>query len=278
MILRRVLKLACSPHYSCLSFSPSKPLQHLSHPYLQTATHTSIINHLQTMSTGMSTSPLLNLPLEIKDRIFTEVFPPHSRIYYSWNHPAASRPCYVWVPKNLLHIMSSTLHRDVWYTLATKVSLNIYIGDIFLKHVLESEDEGWVVDTARRQGLINNFARAHRINLIVRRNEHLHIDREEQLVAVLTLIQGVAGWQNKAITIEFGKRLQTLSKSAGVESRAVSAAVIAFLAGCERGRIVPEVRNVAKAARHWKDVLEVYSSRFIPEAEMVDAERATLER
>jgi len=217
----------------------------------------------------MSTSPLLNLPLEIKDKIFTEVITPHFRFYNIWNHPAASRQAYHWVPKNVLLAMNSTLHRDFWFTMNHTTSLNLYIGDRNPAYILDAEEEGLVVATERRQALVKNLTRAHRINLLMRRVDDIGINGLQQLVEMLTLIQGLAGWQSKAITIEFGRRLGPLSKSAKPDAKLVSGAVVTFLAGCARGKIVPQVPNPGKAAMHWKDVLAVYQARFIPENEVM---------
>jgi len=48
----------------------------------------------------------------------------------------------------------------------------------------------------------------------MRRTDDQGINGLRQLVEILTLIQGLAGWQAKAITIKFGRRLGPLSKSA----------------------------------------------------------------
>jgi len=146
-------------------------------------------------------------------------------------------------------------------------SLNLYIGDRNLAYILDAEEEGLVVDTERRQALVKNLTRAHRINLLMRRTDCQGIDGLQQLVEVLTLIQGLVGWQTKAVTIEFGRRLGPLSKSAKADAKLVSGAVVTFLAGCVRGRIVPQAPNPGKAAMHWKDVLAVFEARFLPENE-----------
>lgn len=103
----------------------------------------------------------------------------------------------------------------------------------------------------------------------MRRTDHQGINGLQQLVETLALIPGLSGWQTKAITIEFGRRLGPLSKSAKPDAKLVSAAVVTFLAGCARGKIVPQVPNPGKAAMHWKDVLAVYEARFFPEIEVV---------
>jgi len=216
----------------------------------------------------MSTSPLLNLPLEIKDKIFAEVLTPHFRFYYRWNHTVASRPPRDWEPKNVLLVMNSTLHADFWFTMNRLASLTLFLGSQSMGFVLDADEEWPVRYTQRRQCLINSLTRAHRIKIAIIRNERFGESGLEQLEDILGLIQGITGWQTKAITIDFGRRLGSLSKSAKPDSKVVSAALVSFLSGCARGRIVPQVPNPAKAARHWKDVLEVYGDRFFSQNEV----------
>lgn len=152
---------------------------------------------------------------------------------------------------------------DVWFTLARNTALRIHVGDFCLEEVVVAGDKGWLLGLqVLERRMLGVIRRAHHIHLIMNVQGYSIMKSAKQLAAVLSQIQEIAGWENKAITVDIGPYSKALYRSAGRYSTLVSAAVEKLLAECELGRIVPQPANEKEGAAHWRTVWRTYRSRF----------------